>query len=149
MKLRSAKDFWSGLVFMAVGAGFAVGALNHGFGTATAPGPGAFPFAAGVLAALGGAALLFKSLTLETEGGDRLGAWALRPLLLITVAVAGFSWSLPHLGLCFAVPGLVLLSALATGGVRIQTLGLQLIVLTAAAWGLYVGWVHAVVPLWT
>lgn len=149
MKLRSEKDFWSGLVFIAAGAGFAVGSLGDGFGSRTAPGPGLFPVAAGALAAGVGAALLFKSLALETEGGERIGPWAIVPLMLIAVAMISFAWTLPQLGLFVAVPGLVLFSALAVGAVQAGALALQLVVLTAAAFGLFVWVLHAAVPLWS
>ena len=149
MKLRSEKDFWSGLVFLAVGTVFAVGALGYGFGSPTAPGPAVLPIGFGALTALAGAALLFKSLTLETEGGERIDALGLRPLLLIAAAVVSFGWTLPKLGLLFAVPGLVLFSALAVGRVGFRMLLLQAVVLTAIACVLYVGVLHAAAPLWT
>ena len=80
MKIKSQKDFWSGLMFMAAGLGFAVGATNYSFGTSARPGPGYFPFGLGVLLALLGAVVLFKSLSIETEGGDPVGAIPWGPL---------------------------------------------------------------------
>ena len=68
MKIKSQKDFWSGLMFMAAGLGFAVGATNYSFGTSARPGPGYFPFGLGVLLALLGAVVLFKSLTHRNRG---------------------------------------------------------------------------------
>ncbi len=149
MKLRSEKDFWSGLGCLALGAGFGVGALGLGFGSRMAPGPAFFPFAAGVFTVLVGAALLFKSLALETEGGDRIGRWPWLAMLLTAIAMVGFAWTLPRLGLFVAVPGLVLCSALAVGRVRLGTLVLQLLLLTGGAWMLYVWALRAAVPLWT
>ena len=40
MKIKSQKDFWSGLMFVAVGIGFAWGATGYSFGTSARPGPG-------------------------------------------------------------------------------------------------------------
>ena len=40
MKIKSQRDFWSGLMFVAVGVGFAWGATNYSFGTSARPGPG-------------------------------------------------------------------------------------------------------------
>ena len=39
MKIKSQKDFWSGLMFLVVGGAFAVGALSYHFGTSARPGP--------------------------------------------------------------------------------------------------------------
>ena len=40
MKIKSQRDFWSGLMFIAVGMAFAVGATNYTH-AARRPGPGA------------------------------------------------------------------------------------------------------------
>ena len=40
MKIKSQKDFWSGLMFVVVGLAFAWGATNYNFGTSARPGPG-------------------------------------------------------------------------------------------------------------
>jgi hypothetical protein len=55
MKIKSQKDFWSGLMFIAVGVGFAWGATNYSFGSSARPGPAYFPFGLGVLLAIMGA----------------------------------------------------------------------------------------------
>ena len=52
--------------------------LRH-FGAARAR--ATFPFGLGVLLAVLGALVLFKALTIETEGGDPIGAIAWRPLI--------------------------------------------------------------------
>ena len=39
MKIKSQKDFWSGLMFVGVGLGFSIGALNYSFGSSARPGP--------------------------------------------------------------------------------------------------------------
>ena len=52
------------------------------------PGAGYFPLGLAILLAILGAIVLFKSLTIETEGGDQVGAFAWRPLLIIVAAIA-------------------------------------------------------------
>ena len=37
MKIKSQRDFWSGLMFIVVGIGFAWGATNYSFGTSAGP----------------------------------------------------------------------------------------------------------------
>ena len=109
MKIKSERDFWSGLMFVAVGVIFAIGATNYSMGPACPandpcaanlwarmsqlsahPGAGYFPLGLAILLAILGAFVLFKSLTIESEGGDPVGAFAWRPLLIIVAAIAVF-----------------------------------------------------------
>lgn len=99
MKIKSQRDFWSGLLFLVVGAVFAFGATAYSFGTSASPGPGYFPFGLGIMLALLGGFVLFKALTLESENGDPIGSIAWRPLIVIVVTIALFGVTLPRLGL--------------------------------------------------
>jgi hypothetical protein len=80
VKIKSQRDFWSGLMFIAVGIGFAWGATVYSFGSSARPGPGYFPFGLGILLAVLGAIVLFKALTIEVEGGDLIGDWPLKQM---------------------------------------------------------------------
>ena len=51
MKIKSQKDFFSGLMFTVVGASFAYGATNYSIGSGGRMGPGYFPLLLGVLLA--------------------------------------------------------------------------------------------------
>ena len=54
MKIKSQRDFVSGIALVIVGAAFAAGATGYDFGSAVRPGPGYFPFGLGIaLAVLG------------------------------------------------------------------------------------------------
>jgi hypothetical protein len=55
MKIKNQKDFWSGLMFVALGLGFAWGATSYSFGSSARPGPAYFPFGLGILMAIIGA----------------------------------------------------------------------------------------------
>ena len=54
VQIKSQKDFWSGVMFILAGVGFAWGATNYNFGSAARPGPGYFPFGLGILLAMTG-----------------------------------------------------------------------------------------------
>ena len=55
MQIKNKQDFWSGVMFVVVGAAFALGATSYSMGTAARMGPGYFPFWLGVcLSLLGG-----------------------------------------------------------------------------------------------
>ncbi len=147
MNIKSQKDFWSGLMFLVVGVAFAWGSTTYNFGSSARPGPAYFPFGLGVLTAVLGAVLLFKALTIETEGGDPIGAWAWKPLLIITLAVGVFGWALPHLGMFVSLPMLVVASALAGDEFHWKDAIINSIVLTAGSWFIFIWGLKLTIPL--
>ena len=148
MKIKSQRDFVSGLMFIVVGVVFAVGATNYSMGTSAKPGAGYFPLILSVLMAILGAVVLFKSLTIETEGGDPIGRIAWRPLIVIVVAIAVFGATITWLGLILAVPILILISSLA--GDEFKWLGVVInsVVLTLFSWLIFVVGLKLTIPLW-
>ena len=121
MKIKSQKDFFSGLMFTGVGAAFAVGATSYTVGTGARMGPGYFPLMLGVLLAILGAVVMFKSLVVETQDGDKIGAFAWKPLffiiasnLLFGVLLGGLpSIKVPAMGMIAAIFGLTIVASLA------------------------------------
>jgi hypothetical protein len=148
LKIKSQKDFWSGLLFVVAGLAFAIGALNYAFGGASHPGPGFLPLILGVLLALTGALQLFKALTIEVEGGDPIGPWAWKPVICIVGGLALFGLALPVIGLLLAVPVLVVIVSLAGDRVAWRPLLLQCVGLTLAAWLVFVAGLGWALPLW-
>lgn len=148
MQIKSSKDFWSGLMFMVVGAAFAVGALEYNFGSSARPGPAYFPFGLGVLLALLGALVLFKALTLEVEGGDKIGRFAWKPLIIIVVSVAGFGFLVPRAGLLITLPLLVLVSAMAGDEFRWKEAVLNAAILTGLCWAVFIYGLGLTLPLY-
>ena len=121
MRIKSQKDFFSGLVFMVVGVAFAWGATSYKLGDAARMGPGYFPFMLGILLAIFGVIVTFKATLVETEDGDKVGSWAWRPLFFIIAANLLFGLMLgglpaikfPSFGLIVAIYVLVFVAALA------------------------------------
>jgi hypothetical protein len=148
LKIKSQKDFWSGLMFVAVGVMFAWGSTSYSFGASARPGPAYFPFGLGVLMALLGSVVLFKALTIETEGGDPIGAWAWKPLIIVTGAVGLFGWALPHLGMIISLPLLVVASALAGNEFHWKDALINSLVLTVGSWVIFIWGLKLTIPLW-
>src|SRR5690606_14120046 len=67
MQLRNKQDCWSGVMFVVLGAGFALGATNYSMGTAARMGPGYFPFWLGVCLAVLGAVVAISALKDKAE----------------------------------------------------------------------------------
>jgi hypothetical protein len=147
MKIKSERDFWSGLMFIVIGVVFAVGAGHYPMGSSAKPGAGYFPVILSVLLALLGAVVLFKSLTIEAEGGDRIGAIAWRPLLVVVGSIALFGLGLPRLGMFVTIPLLVFMVSLAGSDFQWKGVLVNCIVLTAGSWAVFVWGLALNIPL--
>jgi len=113
MQLRNKQDFWSGVMFIALGLGFALQATTYQMGTAARMGPGYFPFWLGLVLALLGAVVLLGSLSkkaVEThvEGFD----W--RIVFLVIGSVILYALILRPLGVYISVFVLVVVSSYAS-----------------------------------
>ena len=148
MKIKSERDFWSGLMFVVVGLGFAWGATYYSFGSSARPGPGYFPFGLGILLALMGSFTLFEARTIEAEDGEKIGDWAFKPLIWIVASVAGFGWALPHLGMAIALPILVIVAAMAGDEFHWKEAVINAAILTVGSWLIFIFGLKLVIPLW-
>ena len=148
MKIKSQRGFWSGLMFIVIGAAFAWGATTYSFGSSARPGPGYFPFGLGILLAVLGAVVLFKALTIEVEGGDPVGSFAWKPLLYIVGTVTVFGWTLPHLGMVIALPILVVIAARAGDEFHWGEVLFNAVFLTVFSWLIFIVGLKLTIPLW-
>jgi formate/nitrite transporter FocA (FNT family) len=148
VKIKSERDFWAGLMFIVVGIAFAWGATAYNFGTSARPGPGYFPFGLGIIMAILGGVVLFTSLTFEVEGGDKVGRFAWRPLLVIVGSVALFGVLLPRLGMFITLPLLVITSAFASDEFHWKDAIINAVVLTAFSWFIFIWGLKLTIPLW-
>lgn len=147
MKIKSQKDFWSGLMFLAVGIGFAWGATNYSFGVAARPGPGYFPFGLGILLAILGGFILFESLVVETEDGEPIGPWAWKPLFVIVFSVVLFGVILPRLGMLISLPILIVVTSLAGDEFHWKDALISVVVLTLGSWLIFIKGLSLVIPV--
>jgi hypothetical protein len=147
MRMKSERDFWSGLMFIVVGIAFAWGATTYSFGTSARPGPGYFPFGLGILLAVLGAMVLFKSLTVETEDGEKVGAFAWKPLFVVLASVALFGFILPRLGMLISLPLLVLLSSWASDEFSWKGSLVTAAILTVMSWVIFVKGLALTIPV--
>ena len=148
MKIKSQRDFWSGLMFVAIGLAFAWGATNYTFGTSARPGAAYFPFGLGLILAALGCAVLFKALTIESEGGDPIGRVAWKPLLIIVGAVAMFGVILPRLGMFISLPLLVLVAASASDEFHWKDALVNAVILTIGSWFIFIYGLKLTIPLY-
>ena len=156
MKIKSNKDFASGLMFMGVGIAFAWGATSYNVGTGARMGPGYFPLLLGILLAIIGLVITFKAMTVETADGDKIGKWAWKPLVFILAANFAFgillgglpSLGIPAMGLIVGIYALTFISSLAGNEFNAKAV---FVLATVLAIGSYVAFVWALklqFPVW-
>ncbi len=156
MSIKSQKDFFSGLMFLVVGAAFAWGATSYSVGTGARMGPGYFPLLLGVLLAILGSVVMFYSLVVETPSGDKVGSFAWRPIgyilgsnLAFGVLLGGLpSIKLPSMGLIVAIYALVLIASKAGDSYKLRDV---LILSTILAVGSYLAFIVLLklqMPVW-
>jgi hypothetical protein len=138
--IKSQKDFFAGLLYVVVGAAFAIGALGYKLGTGARMGPGYFPLLLGVLLGAIGLYIMFKSLVVKTADGDKIGKWGWKPLifiiagnLLFGVLLSGLpNLGIPGMGLIVAIYGVTFVVSLAGSGPFILKESLILATILAA-----------------
>ena len=148
MKIKSQKDFFAGLMFAVVGGAFAWGASTYNVGNGARMGPGYFPLMLGILMSLIGLAIMFTSMTAETEDGEPIGKWAWKQIVFIISANLAFgillgglpSIGIPAMGLIIGIYALVLISSLAGSEFDLKKV---LILATVLAVGSYIAFIWA------
>ncbi|WP_422649099.1 Transmembrane protein [Cupriavidus sp. H18C1] len=147
MRIRSQKDFASGLMFILVGFGFSWVARGYSMGTAAKMGPGYFPFWLGVVLALLGVLVLIGSMSSKGDG-DELARWDIKLLLWILGSVVLFGLLLKPLGMVLSVIVLVLVSSMASHEFTWRGAILNTIVLVLISMGAFVYGINLQMPVW-
>ena len=113
--IQSAKDFWSGLIYIFFGLGAIVIARDYGMGTALKMGAAYFPTRLGGLLILIGAISVIRSFVIR---GAPVGAIALKGLVMVVGATLIFGLTVRGAGLAVAIPILIVISAAASSRFR-------------------------------
>jgi putative tricarboxylic transport membrane protein len=113
--IRSAKDFWSGLIYLFVGLSAIVIARDYGMGSALKMGAAYFPSALGGLLILIGSISIIRSFIVQ---GTPIGKLAFKGLTYVIASVVLFGLTVRGAGLAVALPGLVVISALGSSRFR-------------------------------
>jgi Tripartite tricarboxylate transporter TctB family len=156
VNIKSQKDFFSGLMFLIVGLGFAIGAYSYGMGDGARMGPGYFPRLLGVIMAVLGSVIVFKALTVATADGEKVGKWAWKPLAYVLGANLAFgvllgglpSIKLPSMGMIAGIYALTIIASFADGKVKMKEV---LILATILAVGSYLAFIMLLklqIPVW-
>ncbi|NYT43823.1 tripartite tricarboxylate transporter TctB family protein [Alcaligenaceae bacterium] len=147
MQIRNKQDFWSGIMFVALGVGFALGATSYSMGTSARMGPGYFPFWLGVLlAVLGGTVTLGafsrKAEEVEMERFD----WKITGIVIGSVALCGLAFN--YLGVYISVFLLVVLSSMASHQFSWKIAIPTATALVVFVWLAFIKGLGLIFPLW-
>jgi hypothetical protein len=156
MRVKSQKDFYSGLMFMGVGIAFAWGATNYTIGEGARMGPGYFPLVLGILLALIGLFVTFEALVVETEDGEPIGAFAWKPLCFIIgsniifgILLAGLpKLGIPAMGLIVAIYALTFVAALAGEEFKAKEVAILATVLAIGSYLAFIVLLKLQFPVW-
>lgn len=107
---RDQKDFNAGILYICLGAFFAIFAKNYPMGSAVRMGPAYFPTILGWLLAGLGLIIFIRSFFLHTAAPPRKTNW--RPLSLVLVGVIIFGILLDRAGMIVASFAVMAISAL-------------------------------------
>ncbi|MEO8631627.1 MAG: tripartite tricarboxylate transporter TctB family protein [Betaproteobacteria bacterium] len=135
VRIKSSKDFYAGLMYIAIGGLAVFLARDYSIGSTSRMGPGYFPLLVGGLLLLIGLVVAARGFTLTTERIDR---WQLKPLLLVLFSVAVFALTIERLGLAVAVLLVTVAGYMANPKARLLELIVLTVVLTAVSLGVFV-----------
>ena len=147
MQLRNKQDFWSGVMFVTLGAGFALKATSYSMGTAARMGPGYFPFWLGILMAILGGVILLTSLRPKAEKTE-VASFSFKILAIIIGAVIIFGLCLKPLGLIISLFLLVIISSLASHEHSWKVSLINAVFLVVLCWLSFVKGLGLIFPIW-
>ena len=135
MKLPDSKDFWSGVMLIAIGAVAVFIARDYPFGTALRMGAGFFPVVLGIILVLFG---LYFALRGLHDSAKIEGNWSIRALIVLPLAFVAFGILMEYAGFVPAMLALTIGSAAAGTEFRIGEVLALSVVLTALCVALFI-----------
>lgn len=139
VRMRLTKDFWGGLLLIAI-AGIALWSLSGlSQGTMRVVGPAMFPRWVAVAMGIYGIVMVLTSFVREGLSGERL---TLRGIVFVTLGILAFAASIRVLGFFIAAPVLGFLSGLAHPHLKIREsliLSIALAIACAVLFGFLLG----------
>jgi len=130
MKIGHPKTFWGGVMFLAIGALFAIIARGvpgvpflpgYAMGTPARMGPAFFPFWLGVILVVLGIIIIIEGIRTEGKGEDaRFPKFHWRPVILVLGAVCLFGVILKAVGMLLAGIILILIASLGSHDFKLR-----------------------------
>ena len=142
--IRGPRDFWAGMLFIAVGIATIAIAAKYPMGTAARMGPGYFPRALGGLLAILGAVSLARGLR---KPGEPVPRWFFRPFITL-IAVLVFGKIVDTLGMALSTVLLVLGASAASGEFRPREALISGVLLAIVCVIVFIRLLGITLPIW-
>jgi len=134
LKIRSMKDFSAGLMFIAIGGLFAMGATQYPMGTAVRMGPAYFPSILGWGTVALGFMVFVESFLVDDEKPTPV-KW--RPLLLVIASVMAFAAIVNTGGLITATVVLIITAALGGHEFKLKEAIISAVLMSITVWAIF------------
>lgn len=143
--IKGPKDFWAGILFVALGI-FAI-AVGSGYtlGTAARMGPGYFPRILGILLIGLGAIIALQGLRVPGEAVPR---WHWRPTLVVLGSVVVFGLVVDKVGMAIGTVLLIVGASAASHEFRPKEAIVAGVLLSALACGVFIVALGVQLPIW-
>ncbi|HZQ60943.1 MAG TPA: tripartite tricarboxylate transporter TctB family protein [Casimicrobiaceae bacterium] len=142
--VRGQKDFYAGVLFIAVGIFTIAVAANYPMGTAARMGPGYFPRALGSLLVILG---FFSTLRGLRKPGEPVARWFLRPFLTLVVVVI-FGHIVDKIGMALSTVFLVVGASAASPEFRPKEAFISGVLLAIACVLVFIYGLGITLPVW-
>lgn len=138
--IKNPRDFWAGIMFIAIGGMFAGVSLTYKLGTAARMGPGYFPFVLGGLLMVLGLVIMLTAFSAK-NAGPPVEKFYWKPNFWVLGSIVLFGLTLKLAGALLSGIVLIILSGLGSHEFRLRDvvlLGIALTIFCAAVfvWGL-------------
>jgi putative tricarboxylic transport membrane protein len=144
MRIKSAQDFATGLLFIGVGlAALWIGADYH-MGTAQRPGTGVLPRILSWCLIATGALLWLQALLSEGPGLTR---WAWRPVVMVALATVAFALMIDRFGLVVSMLVSMTLAALGTPETRWREYTAFALIMVVIGVGMFIYGLRMPIPI--
>jgi len=145
MKIKSPKEFWAGLMFIAFGLFFLVVARNYQMGSAVRMGPAYFPTVLGGLMAVLGGIVFVQSLVIA---GEKMPKLSFKPIFYISLSLVLFGYLLKPLGFVLSLAVLVFVCAFGGHEFKTKEVAILTVVLIIMSVLVFVKGLALPFPLW-
>jgi len=135
VNLPDSKDFWSGIMLIAIGGVAVFIALDYPFGTALRMGAGFFPVVLGIALVLFG---LYFAIRGMRASAKIEGNWSLRALIVLPLAFVAFGILMEYAGFVPAMVALIVGSAAAGTEFRMGEVLVLSVLLTVMCVALFI-----------
>jgi hypothetical protein len=143
--IRNPKDFWAGVLFVALGIATIINGSKYALGTAARMGPGYFPRILGILLIVLGAVIALRA---TRTIGEPMQPFFWRPLLVVLGSVVLFGAIVRTVGVAFSTVVLIVSASAASREFRPLESLIAGVLLAALAVGVFVIGLQLQLPIW-